>query len=66
MEVKDRLKLTSVKIHKDLAENFKVESAKNGLSLQKFVNRAMHLYLTELDFKVKMLTYNHLATSGSL
>lgn len=64
--MKDKLKLTSVKIHKDLAENFKVESAKNGLSLQKFVNRAMHLYLSDPEFKVNMLTYNHLATSGSL
>jgi predicted DNA binding CopG/RHH family protein len=66
MAYQDRLKLTSVKIHKDLSENFKVESAKTGLSLQKFVNRTIHLYLTDPDFKVKMLTYNHLATSGSL
>jgi len=66
MHMQDKLKLTSVKIHKDLAENFKVESAKTGLSLQKFVNRTIHLYLTDSDFKLKMLTYNHLATSGSL
>lgn len=64
--MQDKLKLTSVKIHKDLAENFKVESAKTGLSLQKFVNRTIHLYLSDSDFKLKMLTYNHLATSGSL
>lgn len=66
MAYQDRLKLTSVKIHKDLSENFKIESARTGLSLQKFVNRSMHLYLTDSDFKVKMLTYNQLATSGSL
>jgi predicted DNA binding CopG/RHH family protein len=66
MIYKNKLKLTSVKIHKDLSENFKIESAKNGLSLQKFVNRSIHLYLTDSDFKVKMLTYNQLATSGSL
>ena len=66
MVYKDKLKLTCVKIHKDLSENFKVESAKTGLSLQKFVNRSIHLYLTDSEFKVKMLTYNQLATSGSL
>lgn len=64
--MKDKLKLTSVKIHKDLSENFRVESAKTGLSLQKFVNRTIHLYLNDPDFKLRMLTYNHLATSGSL
>jgi len=64
--MKDKLKLTSVKIHKDLSENFKVESARTGLSLQKFVNRTIHLYLTDPEFQVKMLTYNKLATSGSL
>jgi hypothetical protein len=62
----EKLKLTSVKIHTDLAENFKVESARTGLSLQKLVNRTMHLFITEPDFRAKIMSYSVLATSGSL
>jgi hypothetical protein len=62
----DKLKLTSVKIHKDLAENFKVESVLTGFSLQKLVNRSLHLFMTDKEFKSKLLSYNTLATSGSI
>jgi len=62
----DKLKLTSVKIYKDLADEFKVESAKTGLSLQKLVNRTMHLFMNEPEFKTKIMSYSNLSTSGSL
>jgi hypothetical protein len=62
----DNLKLTSVKIHRDLAENFKVESAITGFSLQKLVNRTLHLFMTDPEYKSKLMCYSSLATSGSL
>ncbi len=66
MGKRDNLKLTSVKIHQDIAENFKVESARTGFSLQKLVNRTMHLFMNEPEFKTKIMSYTALATSGSL
>jgi hypothetical protein len=62
----DNLKLTSVKVHEDLAENFKIESVRTGITLQKLVNRTIHMFLTNSEFKYKVLTYNNLATSGSI
>jgi hypothetical protein len=62
----ENLKLTSVKIHKDLADNFKVESALTGFSLQKLVNRSLHLFMTDPEFKVKLMSYSTLSPSGSL
>jgi hypothetical protein len=62
----DNLKLTSVKIHKDLADNFKVESALTGFSLQKLVNRSLHMFMADPEFKTKLMCYSTLATSGSL
>jgi hypothetical protein len=62
----DNLKLTSVKIHKDLADNFKVDSAMTGFSLQKLVNRSLHLFMTDLEFRSRLMSYSTLATSGSL
>lgn len=62
----ERLTLTSVKIHKDLLSNFKVESLGTGLSMQKLVNRSINMFLTDPEFRLKLLTYNNLVTSGSL
>jgi hypothetical protein len=39
--------LTSVKLDKDLFEQFKVECIKRKFSFQKLSERAVHLYLTE-------------------
>jgi hypothetical protein len=66
MKPKDNLNLTSVKIHKDLLENFKHEISGTGLSLQKLVNRSIHMLLTDPEFRLKIMTYNNLVTSGSL
>jgi hypothetical protein len=60
------LKLTSVKIHEDLAENFKIETIRTGMTLQKLINRSIHLFLNDEEFKGKLLNYNNLATSGSI
>ena len=43
--------LTSVKIQSDLFETFKIECVKRKFSFQKLADRAIHLYLTDEDFR---------------
>ena len=49
--------LTSVKIDKSLFEQFKVEYIKRKFSFQKLSERAIHLYLTEEEFRKQV--HNH-------
>ena len=49
--------LTSVKLDKDLFEQFKVECIKRKFSFQKLSERAVHLYLTNEDFRKQV--HNH-------
>ena len=49
--------LTSVKLDKDLFEQFKVECIKRKFSFQKLSERAVHLYLTSDDFRNQI--HNH-------
>ena len=58
--------LTSVKVHGDVFEEFKVASIKNKFNLQKLLNRAMHLYLNNDEFKNQIHNHNALVMSGSL
>ena len=60
------LKLTSVKIVDHLFEDFKVSSIRHKFNLQKLANRAVHLYLTDEDFRKKMHNHTNLTISGSL
>lgn len=53
--------LTSVKIDKDLFENFRVECIKRKFSFQKLSERAIHLYLTDEDFRKKVHNHNDLS-----
>jgi len=48
---KQDLQLTSVKVHKDLFEEFKIECVKTKFSLQKLTDRALFLYLTSDEFR---------------
>ena len=48
---KKNLKLTSVKIVDHLFEDFKVSSIRHKFNLQKLANRAVHLYLTDEEFR---------------
>jgi len=48
---KQDLQLTSVKVHRDLFENFKIECVKTKFSLQKLTDRALYLYLTSDEFR---------------
>jgi hypothetical protein len=62
----EQLVLTSVKVHGDIFEEFKMASIKDKFNLQKLMNRAMHLYLTNDEFKKQIHSYNALVMSGSL
>ena len=44
-------KLTTVKVLSDKYREFKMETLNSEMTLQKLVNRAIHLYLTESKFK---------------
>ena len=48
---KQGLQLTSVKVHRDLFEEFKIECVKTKFSLQKLADRALYLYLTSEEFR---------------
>ena len=45
---------TSVKIDETLWDDFKISCVKHKFSLQKLVDRAIFLYLTEEEFKKKL------------
>jgi len=46
--------MTSVKVQKDLYEQFKNKTNKTKFYLQDLVNRSMNLYLTDEDFRKKI------------
>ena len=50
----DTKKLTSVKVEQELFQEFKEECIRHKFSLQKLVDRAIFLYLTEEEFKQKI------------
>ena len=60
------LKLTSVKIVDHLFEDFKISSIRHKFNLQKLANRAVHLYLTDEDFRKQIHNHTDLTISGSL
>lgn len=53
--------LTSVKLDKDLFEQFKVECIKRKFSFQKLSERAVHLYLTDETFRKQLHNHNDLS-----
>ena len=58
-------KLTSVKILNELFKNFKSKVVEDEFTLQKLVNRSMHLYINDDDFKQQIQTCKNLIPSGS-
>ena len=52
--------LTSVKIKSDLFNEFKIECVKRKFSFQKLADRAIHLYLTDEDFRKTISNQNNL------
>ena len=61
----EKNKLTSVKVNEELFEEFKVLCVRTKFSLQKLVDRSIHLYLTNEDFKKQLHNHTNLALSGS-
>lgn len=58
MDKKLKMKLTSVKVSPILQKEFKLLSLSTEISLQKLVNRALFLYVTEQDFRDKIYDVN--------
>jgi hypothetical protein len=52
--------LTSVKVQSDLFENFKIECVKRKFSFQKLSDRAIHLFLTDEEFRKKITNHTNL------
>jgi len=59
MNKKD-MTLTSVKVQTDLFEDFKMSCVKHKFSLQKLVDRTVHLYLTDEEFRKNIHNHNNL------
>ncbi|MDB4277002.1 hypothetical protein N9864_00605 [bacterium] len=52
--------LTSVKIQDDLFEEFKVSCVRHKFSFQKLSDRAIHLFLTDEEFRKKIMNHSNL------
>ena len=57
---KKEMTLTSVKIQSGLFETFKIECVKRKFSFQKLADRAIHLYLTDENFRKQLHSHNDL------
>ena len=51
---------TSVQVQSDLFEDFKISCVKYKFSLQKLADRAIHLYLTNEEFRKSIHNHNNL------
>ena len=58
-------KLKSVKVNDTLFDEFKVLCVRTKFSLQKLVDRSIHLYLTNDDFRKQLHNHTNLSLSGS-
>ena len=61
----ENVKLTSVKLLKDLYKKFKLSTLDDNFTLQKLVNRAMDLYVHNQDFQRQINEWQNLKPSGS-
>jgi len=62
---KDQLQLTSVKVDPKLFSEFKVQCVQSKFTLQKLTDRALHLYVTNDDFKSQIHGYSDTEYTGS-
>ena len=58
--VMDNTQLTSVKVDKELFDNFKIECVKRKFSLNKIVYRAMDLYINDDCFRYNVTNITNL------
>ena len=65
MAIKTDIKLTSVKIVKDLYNKFKHASLDENLNLQQLVNRTILMYVEDEEFRRQINDYDDLKISGS-
>jgi hypothetical protein len=56
--------LTSVKIDKELFEEFKINTIKYKFSFQKLSERAVHLYNTDPEFRKMIHNHKDLSLEG--
>jgi hypothetical protein len=63
---KNDLQLTSVKVHSDLFNDFKIFCIKTKFSLQKLVDRSMYHYVKDEEFRNKLHNPVNLSPTGSL
>jgi hypothetical protein len=63
---KEKLILTSVKVHNQIFEDFKVFCVRTKFSLQKLTDRSMYLYLTNEDFRKQLHNQIDISYTGSL
>ena len=61
----ENVKLTSVKLLKDLYKKFKLSTLDYNFTLQKLVNRSMDLYVHNQDFQRQINEWQNLKPSGS-
>ena len=60
------LELTTVNMHPEVYNNFKMAALQPKMSFKKLVNRAAHLYAKDPDFRNKILSCTDLVPYGSL
>jgi|TARA_Y100000310_G_C20695665_1_gene825506 hypothetical protein len=63
--MKANIKLTSVKLLKDLYERFKSITINTKMTLQKLSNRSMSLYISDEQFRDRINNTDELLVSGS-
>ena len=61
----ENVKLTSVKLLKDLYKKFKLSTLDDNFTLKKLVNRSMVLYVHNQDFQRQINEWQNLKPSGS-
>ena len=59
----DNNKLTSVKVNDTLFDEFKVLCVRTKFSLQKLVDRSIHLYLTDDEYRKQLHNHTNLSIS---
>ena len=59
--MRDNTKLTSVKLLKNLYEQFKFKTVNSSMNLQKLVNRSMYLFLNDPEFRNTIRGVNELS-----
>ena len=53
--------LTSVKLNTEMFDSFRIECVKSKFSFQKLSERAIHLFLTNPEFRKMILNHNDLS-----